>query len=421
VFRVNPVLLGVGMAGIVGVIAGIVAIYHFEWFLLLTLASRSSMDLFNRSNGLDPGFALGAVFLLAGGLWLLARRRSGQWLRPSAPVQWLTFFVFACLLSSLSASEPLTSMTSSLKVASGAMMFAVLDQYLGQYPGRVRHVVNAVFASLALPAVIGFYQVVTDAGNHDVAGVNRVYATFAHPTSLSEYLIMVLSLAVPLFIVQRRSKNAWVLLSIVAIALMLVLSTYTRTAWLAVIACAIYVGIRLNRRILVWLVAGAVFLAVVAPSVVGRFSDLSNESAGPDIPANSLDWRVQYWGTLLELSEEQRLTGIGFDMAEVVTPDKLEPHNIYVEAVVETGVLGLVALCGFIASLASSVRRRLRDAEPGIDGGLATAAMFAGVALLVMSVTENLITQPVLYFYAAAAMTVGYSPRSPRPRRNTWR
>jgi hypothetical protein len=72
-------------------------------------------------------------------------------------------------------------------------------------------------------------------------------------------------------------------------------------------------------------------------------------------------------------------------------------------------VAGLAALAAVAIFFAADLRRRLRSAAPGFEHSLAAAAIAVAVIALVQSPVENLLIQPIVWWYLAACATYGLS------------
>jgi len=411
-FDQHRTTLALVLAAPLGLLAGVLAFTRFEAFLAAMIVVRASLDSLNISTrgtaGLDPGVALGGVFIVAAVLWLAAQRRSGRWVRVSRVTWALWGFVAACLISIPASVLPAYSFVGTSKVASGVLMFSVLEQYLGQRPERAKLLVGCLFLSLPVPAVVGLAQWVTHHGNQGTAGVSRVSGTFVHPSTFALYLLLVLPLALVL-VPHYRGRARAVLIAMACVCGLLIVVTYTRDAWIAAIVSVAYLGIRFRRQVLYAMLGAIVVILIAVPSVAGRFADLHAKPLAPGAPPppNSLSWRVNYWRSLIPLADANPVTGIGFETVERTTPELLAPHNGFVEAYVETGVIGLAAFIWVCWELLVYLRRRARASLPGWDRLLALGAVAVALALLVQLPGENLLTQTFVFWYAAAAMTFG--------------
>jgi putative inorganic carbon (HCO3(-)) transporter len=403
------------MAVPVGLAAGILALKRFEWFLVFLLVIRTSLDALNISStssgsGVDPGAAVGAVFIVAAGLWLAMQKYSGTWFKLSRTTLWLWAFAGTCLLSCVASGDRTNSMVETSKVLAGVLMFSVLEQYLGSRPERVKLIITCLYLSFIVPVLVGLHQWVAGTGTRFYADASRVSGTYPHPSSFAIYLLMVIPLSVML-LGYYEGWRRYVLVAVTSLSTLLLIATYTRAAWFAGLAIVVYLGMRGRPQLL--LAAGVliVVLLVAVPSVAGRFADLKSTPVNVvpgQAPPNSLAWRIEYWQLVLPLADSNPITGIGFGQVQVVEPDKLPPHNGFIEAYVETGVLGLVAVTGVVLSLGSALRKRLRESEPGFDRMLALAAIATAIGIIIQFFVENLLDQTFIFWYMASAMTWGY-------------
>jgi O-antigen ligase len=155
------------------------------------------------------------------------------------------------------------------------------------------------------------------------------------------------------------------------------------------------------------LVVGVAVLVVAVPSITSRFADLNAPPPAAGVPSNSLSWRIGYWQRLIPEVAVNPITGLGFDVVERTEPEHLQPHNVFVQAFVETGVIGLASVLGIIWTMSRMLRQRLRNASHGWPRLLALGAVSAAIAILLEFPGENLLSQTFVYWYLAVAMTYG--------------
>ena len=234
----------------------------------------------------------------------------------------------------------------------------------------------AVYVSLAIPALVGAYQVVTKTGYHVSASFSRVRGTFDHPNPFAIYLTMLIIMGVALVLkVQRRSVKLLLLGAIGLSAALFLLLTYTRSAWIATLAGLLVVAFYQGKRLLPIMGFAVVLVVLLVPSVAERFSDLSTETTQSGAAGNSLVWRFEYWQQALELSENP-IAGAGLRTVQASTDVSKEPHNDFIRVYVETGLIGLSAYLWFLVSLARSARRSIRHTRSPLEHSVAVG--FAG-------------------------------------------
>lgn len=382
----------------------VLAFTRFEYFVIGLLVVRASADAGKLSEGgsglMDPSSALAMLFLLAGMFWIAARRRSDGAAPPSPLGTALTLFLVAAGLSALGSSHLGASALDWLRMAAAAAMFFVLNRLVSD--GRhVRLVVGATFASAVVPLLVGFAGIAYGGLAESKGGFDRITSTFSQSNGYSRYLMLLIVFGVA---VRRHLTGGYRLaLSCVLVgsAASLVL-TYTRSAWLATVVGLVVVGFLQNKGIVVGLVVVGVATLLAVPSVAGRFSDLSEESTTSDASANSLSWRLGYWAEILPLANDNPVTGIGLKATEFETDEAKLPHNDFLRAYVETGILGLIAYLGLLGAMVRTARRALRRARPGFERGVAVG--FAGfvASWIGVSLVANAMAQVVLLWYLLA-------------------
>ena len=151
--------------------------------------------------------------------------------------------------------------------------------------------------------------------------------------------------------------------------------TYTRAAWLAAI-----LGVarrrrrqgppvrRLSRAVAV--LDRAAHRARASPPGSPTSSE---ESTARGEPSNSLTWRAEYWAEALDLAHESPITGIGLKQVAAQSEEGKQPHNDFLRAYVEMGVVGLRRL--LLADLAVPQHRPTRGAGDPRTGRRATSAL----------------------------------------------
>ncbi|MDY7101014.1 MAG: O-antigen ligase family protein [Actinomycetota bacterium] len=419
VFGVAQDLFGrtavIGVAVILGGIMATIAATRFWVVLVVMFVVRSSLDalrlgsLQQLANGaLSPSVVVGVVFLASGSAWMIAQWRAGMLYRMSRSTSWFLLFAFACLLSCAGSPDPFFSVQSALKVAAGALMFAVLEQAYRQRPDRIRHLLAATFVSLIVPALVAFQQLTSNTEVEQYLQVSRIQGTFVHPNPFATYLVVVASLALAVR-PHLKGINRHLATMALVVASVLTIFTYARGAWIALLLGILVVGAKQDKRLLLGLGLMVVLVVIAVPSVTARLSDLSETEAVGDGDANSAAWRFGYWAELLPRVAENPVTGIGMEQVLAQSPDRLQPHNSFVQAIVETGVLGFVALTGFVVSMALDLRNAIRNASPGLARGVAIGAAAAALGVSSQMVSENLLSQAAIHWYLAVPVAFALS------------
>ena len=195
--------------------------------------------------------------------------------------------------------------------------------------------------------------------------------------------------------------------------------SYARTAWIGLLAGVLVALAFRGRRVLL---AGAAALAVLAagavliePSLAVRGAALVN--AGD--PASSA--RVRLWRTAVRIWQDHPITGAGLGsfkthFEEYKVPGEYfargHPHNDFLNILVGSGILGLVAFLALVAVLfhrALTTRARA-PASMSAERAILSAAVAALVAFLVAGLGQCYLTDEetamIFWFTVACAMVV---------------
>ncbi len=386
-------------------------LHRFWPTLVALLVLRPTLDVFKDpevSGGLDVTQLVGFVFMGAATVWLVARIASGTFRRPATPTIAFAAFAAAAAVATLGAEAPLVAVQSAVKVVSAVLMLAVLEQALGDEPGRLRTVVTAALWSVVIPLVGGLYQYIRGPELGDWVDLGRISSTFIHPNALATYLMFIglLALAVrPAF--DGATRLAVTAAGIATLPLLYL--TLARSAWAGVIVGLIVIAWNVNRRLL-WLLPLGLVVMLALPTTRARLADLTKEDdATQRGNANSLSWRVEYWGDVAPMFLESPVIGVGPDMVRETHPDHFEPHNTLLQSLVEFGIMGCAAFVWFFIAAIGALRTAWNRGTTLLSRrvGLAGLAMVAGY--LTQSPVENLVFQLVLWWYLVipiAAATV---------------
>lgn len=386
---------------VIAAIALVVALRSFWHFTLFVIVARPVVDAFSRDQGgLEPaaGFVLAVTALT--GLWLVARVFGGRRLRLSAPAGWVVMLMSVIALSAaVAASFP--SVVVATKIASAVLLLVALEQLFDDDPSRIVSGLRAVIVSAFVPAGLALVQTQVggfDVGYHPIGVAERVKGSFVHPSVLAGFCVVVLLVSfLGRALVGSRAWRITATVVGVTMSALLVL-TYTRGAWIAAIVAGIYVAVVLKPRLLIGIAAAIVIIVVTVPSITSRFSDLRSETDATTNTPNSIAWRFDYWERILPLGADQPLTGIGIGMTRERRGYDFEPHSIYIQSFVESGVFASAALAGVIATGVVAVRRTRKRAPTASARRLGVLAGAVGMAFLVQGITDNMLTQlSILY------------------------
>jgi O-antigen ligase len=171
-----------------------------------------------------------------------------------------------------------------------------------------------------------------------------------------------------------------------------------------------------SKRLLAALIIAGFAGLLLVPSLSGRFSDLTQYQSkqlaqtGGSNGGNTLAWRLSYWTEVLPLANSNPITGIGLNETKANTSQAKQPHNDFIRAYVETGIVGFVAYVAVLVSLLMlgwrAIKRTKKGSfEQGVGAGFLGCALAFIAVSLVANVTSNVVN--LWYFIAFAACAQG--------------
>jgi O-antigen ligase len=176
-----------------------------------------------------------------------------------------------------------------------------------------------------------------------------------------------------LILLLGRGRLTWTSAGLALLLTSSIVLLQYRTLWVTAIAAAVIGGFYLatkfiatQERVVYLLTAFMLLVVPVALLAISRVSVYQESVESATGASSTLTWRLEAWGTLLEKhSSALDLTfgtPSGTDREIVIAgwATNLSAHNVYVEAVLQYGLVGLVAL---LAPFAIAFRARTATAE----------------------------------------------------------
>ncbi len=455
VLPVNQVLLAVGT------VAGAALLIRWPWLIWLGLAAVLPMA---GAIKIGPLSATDLLVGLAIALWFAdgvrRRRLAIQW---SAALSLAAIYILSLLLSTLNATELVEAAKEVVKWVEFAAVVVLIPSMVPRV--RAQWLAAALLIGGMGQALLGLYQFVNRIGPEwfiILGGYMRASGSFLQPNPYAGYLGLCLPVAVSLTLwswgnifdrrerfqkgagdnsrwdrVQTRDWRANAALAIFysSAALLIgagLLASWSRGGWIGALAGVGAVVVFRSRRTFALSVALAV--VILAAVLLGSFSTVTLPAPiaerVADLPAyvglgNVLDQpvtdenfsvveRVAHWVAALRMWEQAPLFGVGPGNYEAVYPTVRLPkweealghaHNIYLNVLGETGMVGFTAYLLLWTGLTIWVINQIRRAATGSwTGALALGILGVIIHLSVHNFFDNLFVQGM---YVQLALWIG--------------
>lgn len=283
----------------------------------------------------------------------------------------LLFFLLATVVSALNASDVLRAAAAVVQILEFGLIAWCFS--LITLPKYFLTAIYANFAIFIVETVIAAFQFAS--GTAMPAGTFIGHQQFAFYTSFSA------AMAFALFLSEKSRGKRAAYAVILLILLFGSLLGQERAPWLAFvfgcIAVVVYSGTNRKKYLvgLCTILVTAVLLVVTIPQLreitISRFAEAQNDTEH----SNSLLSRMAVWGVAYQFFIEHPILGVGpknfqtllphyltFD--EMMGAETLDPHNVWIGALAETGIVGFVTYVILCAGILRLATRPLRSKLP---------------------------------------------------------
>jgi len=306
----------------------------------------------------------------------------------------------------------------------------IIGLHLASGPQGPRMPLKLIVASSVTPVLISLLMLATGwsfgvtAELESIPGSEggRFAGPFTHPNILAFYMLLNIALVLYLWRTQPSNVSFWARVGpplYMGVMVLILLLTKTRSAWAACFALFLAYGVFIERRFLLYLVAG-LLLSTLLPSVRERLVDLNEGNSYVQYAKlNSYAWRQLIWSDGLSYMEPVRyVVGYGFESFKALSLTFFSmgggrmfgAHNVYVQVIFEVGAIGLAALVWLMIGPLLSMWRAVLGRDL-----LAALGLLLMLSYAMVCYSDNVLSYLVfnVYFWLAlGAIFVGLSQRN---------
>lgn len=357
--------------------------------LVLLLLSRglldyvlglTRVDIQGQNIGIGGGINLFVIILAM----VLVRQRPGALFEHAVNKRWIIYLVI-CAIAVLYAPFRGRGVRLFLNLLSYYCMLTIPFILINRLEDK-KFWLKVLFFSTILPVCFANLDLLS--GGTDYQGIGmRIQGTFPHPNILAFYLVFTITLG--FYLLQghlfslNRIRKAFLWIYVIDL-LILLLATKTRNAWIACWGLFFLYGLLKERRYLFY----SLFLSLLAlfiPPVRERIFEVLGSADLEDVESlNSFTWRLRLWKDSLLSFRETFLFGNGLASFEFLVErlrgwdERAGAHNTYLEVLVETGLLGIVAYVGIYLKLLKTFYIKMRGTVAKLSAEYLLLFCYAG-------------------------------------------
>lgn len=276
----------------------------------------------------------------------------------------ITIFMMACVASLGFSLDRSDSLRILLFYVTALLLMYIISADITNRE-RMMKLLGFIYIAVIFTALFAFYQRVTGVAvsasltdldlNKGVPG--RVYGTLDNPNNYAEFLVMMTPLAA---VFAANIKRIWIRIPFclgVAFPILALFMTYSRSCWISMmITCIIFVYYANKKLIPAFFLLCVAAIPFLPNSIMVRLSTLLT------MQDSSMVFRLYVWDGTIKMVRDYYLTGIGLGPGSfaILYPDYANlhalvgvPHShmVYMELIIELGVLGFFSFMWFMLRL----------------------------------------------------------------------
>lgn len=319
-----------------------------------------------RPNEILPGYRMSGINLLVGGAAITfalvsVKKINWSWINLKV-VKYMSLFIFAIIFSVPFSLWPGGSVLFLTKVISKQILMLLVMLVALSSVERINKLITVISLCGIAVALVTIINYRTGSGLLEGYRATITDGVFSDPNDLALHFVF----SVPLLYFNNFRRGKKRVLSFIGILILIsgILITFSRGGILGLSAVCIviwYLDKGMRKINFVVFLCVLIMTAIMSPEIVERMKTIGEGGASVD---GSISARLQTLKFGIEIFAENPVLGVGvscFSIAEGAKHGKIgmwsAAHNSFVQVAAETGVIGLIAFVGSLASLLKGLKK----------------------------------------------------------------
>lgn len=271
---------------------------------------------------------------------------------------------------------------------------------------QIKRIIRVMLLSALVVSLYGFYQYLFGVNilvNEWVDGAQfpdlkvRVFSTLENPNLLAGFLVTMMAIAAGMGYKSDTMKGRILLFALVAVFGTCLIFTYSRGAWLSLLAVIAVYGMLCNRKIFWLFILLPIAMLCGHDAVLDRIMSITN----PTDTSSTL--RLALWESTFAMIMDKPLLGIGWGAYWLVYPEYdfflnnanikiFHAHNMYLNIAAEIGIPGLIV---FLSIMYGHVRLALSVIRGAVECW--SAGLMLGIVAAIVGILINGLTDYVMF------------------------
>jgi len=392
--------------------------------LIILLISRNVIDIFDKQAVLSLGTinfnlaSLMGVAILPWAVYVILNffknNPRDKFLKIPLVKSWLVFITIA-LASQLINQNLKTGLVVLIKLLDFFALY--ISAFILSSQLSLKKWLKALILSLFIPGLFGVAQFLVGTKFSATEITGRLNGTFNHPNAFAFTLLIALSVIFILLAAKGNLKRKIIWQALAWGYFVLLLFTFTRSAWIGLMVVVFVWLILAKRKLIVSVVISVLILVFVLPVLANsvnqdygldanNFSIVKRLQPETDENSSSLLWRERTWQETLPAVWQKPWLGYGLGsftevrnkLIRFATDANIEAHNDYLRLAVETGLIGVAAYLLLYFNILEILLKKFKNNKNyrKITIGLGSLVL----AILVVSFADNVLRNaPVQWMF----------------------
>ncbi len=348
--------------------------------------------------GILFSIALSSIaFAIAGAAFITLAVLSPRTVLKSSGIDYfLLAWVAAVLLMTAFATYPASALTGAKRL----LLILTVFFFPAAFPDAraLRRFLMVMAVAAGLQSLLGIA--------HQALGNEERLGLFQHYMTGGGLRMILLLLFLPLLLDRNISqRDRGIIGAAVAMMLVALVLTMTRSSWLGFAAGAVLIGALRYRMLIPALAVVLVLVFLIAPRqyrerlslmFTMQKTELQGETGGEAV-VQSNQSRMRMWRTGWRMFVEHPVVGVGdgemYTMYRTYVPDAIKDegghlHNTYIHVLATHGIIGFIAMLALFAAIVRREWRIIRQGKGTPVGALALGSLAAFAGFLVNGMAE---------------------------------
>lgn len=318
-------------------------------------------------------------------------------------------------VSVIYAKDKSLAFTESIRLSSYVFLFFILKYYINEEK-IYKYILKSYMLISFVIAIFGIYQKIMGMGvikNGDFGREIRIISFMENSNNLGMYFVFAFFPFIILLIKSKDIKSKIIYLTLTILSLGNIVFCNSRNALLGLTVGIVILIILLGVKY-IYLAAIPVLLYCI-PTVSNRVKAISDTNQNLS--------RLEIWKLALLIIKDHPILGVGNGNYPINLPDYLNavgkinynfrnlihPHNAFLKAYSELGLLGLLSFTGLIISSFVSVYKFIKNGSNNFYNWFYTGVFVSLFSMLFMNLLDSFFTAPkvIVYYFLLLGVCEG--------------